>query len=249
MTNATLTAPRPALRRRLLMGAASLVPRGIVLPIVAGPLKGMRWIAGAAPGVGKGLSVVVNQAEPQQMAAAAALVPDGGVCFDIGANVGLYTLLMARRAARVYAFEPLPRNVRYLAATVAANRLTNVTIVPCAVAASVGLAAFAEGADWGRGSLGAGGTQPVGTVSVDAVVERTGSAPALLKIDVEGAEMDVLTGAAALLASHRPALLLSTHSDALRAACLQRLREIGYRRIRPLNAAAEAEASEFAIEF
>jgi FkbM family methyltransferase len=227
--------------------AARLVPDCARLPVLRGPLRSMRWIAGAAPGRGKGLSTLFNLAEPEQMAAAASLIPFGGVCFDVGANVGLYTLLMARRASRVYSFEPSPRNLRYLWSHVRINRLDNVTIVPSAVSDRAGMTGFAAGDDPGRGCLDDQADQIVSTVSLDDVVARTGLAPDLIKIDVEGAEPAVLRGAMETLRTRRPLLLLSTHSPELRRQCLDLLCLVGYEPAQPLNAPTREEAAEFAL--
>jgi FkbM family methyltransferase len=220
---------------------AKLLPEGTAIPVVCGPLAGVRWIAGAAAGGAKGLSVVVNRSEPEQLACAAAEVTDLDVCFDVGANVGMYTALFARRARTVFAFEPSPRNLAYLHRLVALNGLQRVTIVPLAVAASTGLDAFGCGRNHAEGHLARDGTQPVATVSLDEFVSHYAVVPTLVKIDVEGAEADVLRGARRVLSSHRPRLLLSTHGQAVRDECFRILAECGYSAPRPLN----GSASEF----
>jgi len=209
--------------------AFRLLPRGIPLPILAGPLRGSPWLLGAAAGEAGGASVLANLCEPEQLARAASLVGPGDVCFDLGANVGLYTLLMAKRAARVVAFEPVPRNIRYLHRMVELNRLDNVLIVPLAVSDREGVAALDPGENPTVGRLDDTGRQPVGTVTIDGFAARFGLSPTVLKIDVEGAELAVLRGAASLLRERRPRLLLSLHGDHMRDACTQLLNELGYR--------------------
>jgi hypothetical protein len=66
-------------------------------------------------------------------------------------------------------------------------------------------------------------------VRVDDVVDRIGTAPDVMKIDVEGAELDVLRGAEAALRSKHPRVFLSVHSDELRRSCLDFLSALGYR--------------------
>lgn len=228
---------------------ARLVPTGMPVIVMRGPLRGARWIAGAAAGEGKGLSVVLNQAEPDQMERARQLSPRDGICFDVGANVGLYTLLFARYTGHVYAFEPLPRNVQLLSRTVELNGARNVTIVPCAVSDSTGLATFEEGNNWATGKLSSGGKQPVATVSLDHFVSVCQVHPDLVKIDVEGAELAVLEGARHMLASRRPAILLSTHGAAVRDRCLEFVTTLNYSQITPLDARGlpANQASEFLV--
>jgi FkbM family methyltransferase len=58
----------------------------------------------------------------------------GGVVVDIGANIGVFSLLAAeRQSSRVFAFEPYPENIRFLKQNVSANRMMNVTICESAV--------------------------------------------------------------------------------------------------------------------
>ena len=74
--------------------------------------------------------------EPSETAAFLAQAREGMCVFDVGANIGYYTLLAARAvgsSGRVYAFEPEPVNFLLLTRNVAENRLTNVRLVDAAV--------------------------------------------------------------------------------------------------------------------
>lgn len=226
---------------------SKFIPSGMLIPVLRGPLRGVRWIAGSAVGPAKGLSVVLNLTEPEQLAMARKLAPSKGICWDIGANVGLYTLLFSRYSKQVFAFEPLPRNIRYLARTLEVNGVTNATIVPCAVADSVGLSAFQEGVNCAEGRLDSKGRQPVAVISGDAFASTYGVLPSLIKIDVEGGELSVLKGANELLMNQKPTILLSTHGESRRVDCFAFLRNIGYSRFLPLNRDEIQRASEFLV--
>jgi FkbM family methyltransferase len=166
-------------------------------------------------------------------------VRPGDVVYDLGANVGFYTLLAARLAgptARVVAFEPVPRNLGYLRRHIALNQCENVTVVAAAVSDRSGTARFRDGPAHTVGTLARdgggydgggydGGGYDVEVVALDAY---PGPAPRVIKIDVEGAEADVLRGASRLLQEVRPIVLLSTHSTALRRECLGLLRDADY---------------------
>ncbi len=147
----------------------------------------------------------------------------------------MYTLIFSRRARHVYAFEPFPRNIRYLSRMLSLNRVRNATIVPWAVADTLGLASFAEGPDCATGKISPGAGQPVVTVSLDQFVSVYGAVPSVIKIDVEGSELDVLNGARELLRARRPAILLSTHGPGLKEKCLALLKDLGYSRFTPLD--------------
>lgn len=226
---------------------ARIIPSGLPVPILLGPLRGYFWISGAAAGKGKGLARIFNLVEPEQLAAAESLAKSGSVCFDIGANVGHYTLLFGRVAERVIAFEPLPRNLSYLERLVAINRLRAVTIVPWAVSEGDTLCSFSAGENPAVGALDVGGIQPVATVSCDSFIQRYGIVPDVIKIDVEGAEVRVLDGARQLLRSRHPKILLSTHGDKIKADCLALLADVGYTNFAPLDASTAESATELIV--
>jgi FkbM family methyltransferase len=225
-------------RKFLRWVGGSVLPR-TAYPVVKGPLKGRRFVLGAAAGEGGGASVYVGLMEPEKTAALQALLAPGQTVFDIGANIGYYTVLAARTVGprgKVFAFEPFARNLSYLYRHVTLNEATNVTVVPVACADRIGLSLFTPGVDCATGSLVAeapalsttSAPVVVATTTVDEVVRLTGATPDVLKIDVEGAEVQVLQGARHTLATARPRLLLGVHSDALRAECTALLASLGY---------------------
>ena len=77
------------------------------------------------------------------------------------------------------------------------------------------------------GHLSDAGQTEVSTVTLDDFVFRSGATPNSIKIDVER-ELSVLQGAREMLSQHRPALLLATHSRALRDQCLDLIAEHCY---------------------
>jgi FkbM family methyltransferase len=164
------------------------------------------------------------------------------VFWDVGANIGAITLVAARLCRRVVAFEPDPRSFDRLARNVAANGLTNVEIVADALGADAGVASLYQstGSNSGMTSLIAGRSHVVGETSVkvlradDLIVSRPDLAPTVMKIDVEGAEHMVLSGATALLRSGRlRALVFEDAHDAdaqpTNLAAVERLVEAHYR--------------------
>lgn len=226
---------------------SKLLPTGTILPIISGPLKGYKWIVGAAAGEGKGLSTIFNLGEPEQFAIAKSLSHQNGTVFDIGANVGLYSLLFSKYSDQVYAFEPLPRNLKYLYEGIKNNNITNISIVPCAVSDSHGLLKFSEGDNCAIGKISEFGQYVVIGISLDQFVDAYKQIPHLIKIDVEGAELNVLKGSSQLLHNYHPTILLSTHSELLKTQCLDYLESLDYQRIIPLNSHSIEEATEFAL--
>lgn len=227
-------------------------------PVLRGPLRGCRYLLGATAGAAGGVSVHLGMQEVEQSQCLTKLLQAGQVFFDVGANVGFYTLLgsrLVRSIGQVVAFEPMPRNLAFLYRHVRLNRADNVTILPLACADTLATELFIAGENHALGRLEgrngeAGGSSPrssgmlVATISLDVAAEKLGLRPDVIKIDVEGAELRVLEGAANILAQVRPAIFLSVHSDRLRDACLAHLGKFGYQ-IEPLNSRSTEDATEF----
>ena len=235
--------------RKIFSYMTYLLPTGLIVPIISGPLKWKKWIVGAAAGKGKGLSIIINQSEQAQVHEALKLLKHDSICFDIGTNVGFYTLLFSEYAKQVYSFEPLPRNLQYLIRMVKINNIHNVKILPCAVSDSSHIGSFSEDHNPAMGKLSKNGSLPVLVITCDQFLLETKVSPDVIKIDVEGAELKVLKGASGLLRRAHPSILLSIHSDELRTDCLIFLKNIGYKKIIPINSSEIKEATEFAIVY
>jgi FkbM family methyltransferase len=122
----------------------------------------------------------------------------GRVLLDVGAHLGTVSLAAAALGARVVAVEASARNVAALRASVAANQL-DVTVVHAAAADAPGSVAFHEDGPFGQ--VLADGATTVRAATVPELLAEAGAPPVdLVKIDVEGHEPAVLTGAEALLA-------------------------------------------------
>jgi FkbM family methyltransferase len=125
----------------------------------------------------------------------------GDVVFDVGANLGAYALLFGRWVGprgKVYGFEPAPGARRGLARHVALNGMDDRIVVrPEAMSRAEGTASFrAAGLD-GDNRIAHAGEQgiDVPTTSLDAFCSLHALRPSFIKLDVEGAELDVLRGA------------------------------------------------------
>jgi FkbM family methyltransferase len=212
---------------RLVRWPLRLVPRGAVLHVRSGPLQGARWVAGSSVH-----GCWLGTYERDKALAVMGAIRPGGVAYDVGANAGYYTLLLSRRVGpegRVVAFEPLPGNLASLLRNIELNEVTNTTVFASAVSAADGWVGFQPGANNAVGHLGSGADQlRVATVSLDAAISRGLPPPDLVKMDVEGAEADVLAGASVLLAMRRTTWFVSLHGAGPREACVGLLRSSGY---------------------
>jgi FkbM family methyltransferase len=211
---------------RVLRLPLRLVPPLMPLRILTGPLAGRKWLSTAAP---HGCWIGTYERELQQLLVRT--LRPGQVMWDVGANVGFFTLLAATRVGRqgcVVAIEPLARNLELLRQHLELNRIANVTIVANAVADVAGTDRFGTGRSPSMGHLGALGGVEVSVTTVDELLTSGLPAPHVIKMDIEGAESRAIAGAARTLRQHRPLLVLSTHGWAQHEACARALQELGY---------------------
>ncbi len=204
-----------------------MIPPNMRLPILQGPLRGRWWIAGSSTN-----GCWLGSYEYAKQRLLGELLSAGDCVFDIGANVGYYTLLASGKvgpAGRVIAFEPLPGNLRLLRRHLQLNDAHNVTVIDAAVGDADGTAHFAPHVCNSMGSLSDSGSIAVDIVSLDTLVDSGRvPIPSVMKIDVEGAELRVLRGAARLIERARPIILLATHGTSLHRECCAILHAAGY---------------------
>jgi FkbM family methyltransferase len=152
------------------------------------------------------------------------LLDNASIVFDVGANIGMYTLLAAARLQRrgeVYAFEPNPAVFNWLSHNVKLNKFEHVHFVQLALCDADGERSFFLPKDraWTNGSLIEGFTDQTQPFSVQAMrfdtyCSKTGIAKVdLIKIDVEGAELEVLTGMGSLLEKWKPDIICEVLED------------------------------------
>ncbi len=191
---------------RLLRWPLGLLKPGTVVPILSGPNRGFRWIVGASTH-GAWLGTYERRTQGQLVDA----LRPGDVAYDIGANAGFFTLLMARRVGptgHVHAFEPMPENLAFLREHLTLNRLTNVTVHPVAVSDVTGTVAFTRGVNLATGSIEATGDLTVPCVALDDLQLPL---PRAIKMDIEGAESLALCGMTRTLREARPLLVIEGH--------------------------------------
>jgi FkbM family methyltransferase len=151
----------------------------------------------------------------EEYAALKACARPGAIVLDVGANIGAYTLLFAQWVGsdgHVYAFEPARASRSGLERHLTLNEVTpRVTVRAEAIAAAPGSQPFIEsGTDGGNRLAGerTAGSIEVATTSIDAFCESAGLMPDVIKIDIEGAELDALRGARRTIARRGSALAL-----------------------------------------
>jgi FkbM family methyltransferase len=156
------------------------------------------------------------------------VVKPGGCVIDVGANVGQMTLEAAHLvgpSGKVVAIEPAPGNLKLLCAHIAANGFADrVEIIPAACSSSSGgeiiLHVYGDRSDnvgsghsVCEGAIGDEATVNVSVpkVSIDKICAERQLVPSVIKIDVEGAEIDVIRGAVSTLRAHHPSVRFGFH--------------------------------------
>lgn len=168
--------------------------------------------------------------EPEVTKLFKAILRPGDTCLDIGANTGWFTTLAAELVGpqgRVIAFEPAPENLENLRNNIYRGSFTNVTVVEAALSDSDGTANFylnpyGDGghALWDAQSHNQPYKKPtviqVKQLKLDSWLGHY-QRPKLVKIDTEGCEQRILTGAKNLLEMRPPYLIVELHTRGLAA--------------------------------
>lgn len=213
-----------------------LVPRDTRLwvQVRSGPAEGL-WLC-LHPRTGG--SYLQGGGEPEVQAAIRRHLRPGMTFYDVGANIGFFSLLAARivgPGGKVVAFEADPEVAKRLREHVERNHFSFISIEQKAVWSETDIVSFARSnprvsPDRGLGHVvasGVSGSTELQAVSLDDFLQ-TSRPPDFLKCDVEGAEVAVFRGAQQLLKEKRPILLFEIHSEENRRTLLQEFAGLGY---------------------
>ena len=171
--------------------------------------------------------------EPRLTRLFCAILKPGMVVIDVGANIGYFTLLAARRVSpkgKVVALEPFPESYELLEKNVRVNECSNVIAVKLAAGARSGSHTLYvhERRNWNTLAKREGpivGELSVQVESLDALLAREDRVD-VIRMDVEGAEYDVLLGARKTLLRHAPLLVMEVHPSLLGEVRYRGLRDL-----------------------
>jgi FkbM family methyltransferase len=162
---------------------------------------------------------VLGSSEGPVQEAMAKHLHSGGVCYDIGANMGFFSLIAARLVGPtgfVSAFEPVAENAASIRENVRLNQFSNINTFEVAVGRTSGEAELLL-TDWDGGSTLASSSvkpsEPVSRRNVrvvaldDFIAEKNLRLPTFVKIDVEGLELEVMQGMTKTIETAMPILL------------------------------------------
>jgi FkbM family methyltransferase len=203
--------------------------------IETGPAQGI-WLE-LNPRTGR--NYIHGEAEIAIQKTLAERVRPGTVFYDLGANIGLFTLLAARlvgSSGKVFSFEPDVQAAARLRRNIGHNGFENVSVVEAGVWSSSGnlnfVASDPSSPDHGLGQFTGRESTVVGTptrcVSLDDFIQNA-PPPDAIKCDVEGAEVEVFRGAKKLLQTRRPWIVCEIHSEGNERALRDHLTQVGYK--------------------
>jgi len=215
-----------------------LVPPGTLIwvRIQHGPAQGL-WMR-VNPRTGQ--NVLQGTGEPAVQQAIQQHLRPGMTFYDLGANIGFFSLLAARLvgpAGRVVSFEADPEIAARLTENLSYNNFTHAAVEEKAVWSEPGTVSFARvdsntSPDRGLGHVSVGEKTAAGAISVEAIsldqYVLSHPPPDFLKCDVEGAEVPVFQGAERLIREKRPVLLVEMHSKENHHALLAKFNQCSY---------------------
>ena len=183
----------------------------IILRVRSGPIKGFRWIATSGGGF------ITGRQEFYKTRAFTKNFKKGDVFFDIGAHIGYFSAIAAninQGEGHIYAFEPRPMNARFFRRHMIMNKISNFTLFEAAVGSIDSEVMFDSAHGSATGFISEKGDIKVKQIHPDRMVE-TGELllPGFVKIDVEGAECEVLKGLQKTISVARPRMIVATHNE------------------------------------
>jgi FkbM family methyltransferase len=173
--------------------------------------------------------------EPEVYQAIVRIVRPGDVVIDAGANIGFYSVMMAKivgAEGHVIAFEPVPENMRHVRRNAEVNGLTNIATYEQGLSSRLAETDFYVNADTGQSALWScvdtRETIRINVMPLDAIASALPDGVRFMKLDVEGAEEIVMQGASALLKNGFPTFIvaelnpvaltqLDCHQDSMRS--------------------------------
>ena len=206
-----------------------------------GPLKGYQWTTGSSYEY-----IIGNYEDQLVLEEFCSWLKPGTVFYDLGGNIGFYALLANRliSTGRIYSFEPLPANRQVFDKHISLNKkfftANNINILPFAISDGEKEIIFSDNSTQRDGNTyittspvfkTAESTITIKCYSIDELVRRGYDKPDIIKIDVEGAEYDVLRGAVNTLQQYKPPVLLATHDchlPGVKDDCISFLKGLGY---------------------
>ena len=206
------------------------------IKIDKGPIKGFRWV-----NLVELYRYSLGTHEEELTDKLVSLLKPSSVFYDIGANVGYYSIIASQivEGGEVYAFEPIPASRTLMNEHIDINNISNVNVLSYGVSDEIKKVSFTNSSHLSANSYILEGDTPndgdmleVECISIDSGISEKGfKPPSIIKIDVEGAEFDVLKGAKETIKKYKPIIFLATHDsivEGVTQSCISFLENLGY---------------------
>jgi len=188
------------------------------------------------------LRYLLGEYEPALSAWLKQKMEEGKSFIDIGANAGYFSLLAAKykieKSQQIFAVEPMQANIDLIKKHVNWNNYSEINIIPVAIADTERMVEFSASENLAANTYSETSTLhknspkiSIEAKSLDNIINGLKIENFVIKIDVEGAELDVLKGGKKTLEAHKPELILATHECHVKGVeqdCLDFLHAIGY---------------------
>lgn len=229
----------PPLARIIRRSINSAVEDGLSEIIVAaGDLKGYKVLLNLK----KEKSRWLGTYEPELQAALKVFIKPGMTIYDVGANIGYVTLMLAHHTGgngKIFAFEALPTNVERIRTNIELNNLKNITVVSAAVMDKSEPVTFYvhDSVGMGKAAGSAGRFAEIykeeitvaGITLDEFVFSHNNPAPSVVKMDIEGGEVLALPGMIRVLREFHPVMLLELHGPESEKTAWEILTSHGYK--------------------
>lgn len=185
--------------------------------------------------------------DKQEILALRARANENTIFLDIGANIGSYGILLLDKVQAVYAFEAHPRTAQLCKMNFLLNQVDTSHVLSCALSDVTGVKYFSDlpaGSPVNAVRLESTGAISVPSMTLDQFMQEKQFPKAcnfILKVDVEGFELEVLQGASDFLRDHPNTPILFEHFEGEENKAMNFLKQRGYtfKRISPNNVLAE----------
>lgn len=204
---------------------ANLISRGQSIVNVSTRHGDLRWQLDQLTCEGH----LTGQYEPYMQEAISEYLRPEMTVYDVGSHAGFHALFCALKAQRTFAFEPHPANRASIQRQMILNPGLNIELVPYGLSDADGPSALSEPLNSSMAFVSTDGEIPIELRTMDSMVAGELPPPDLIKIDVEGHELNVLRGGTETIRAHRPIILCDRNDETTSKAIADLLVPLNYR--------------------
>ena len=189
-----------------------LIPKSLILPILQGPARGLKWITGS---YNHGCWMGIYEFEKQKIVSRT--IKENNVVLELGAHVGYFTIIMSKlvgQNGKIFAFEPIKRNIEFIDKHLTINNINNVIVSPFGAWIKNDRLSFDEETHHAKGKISSSGDNKIDVIDICYFMEsEIDQKIDVIKMDIEGAERAIFPHILKYIKKHNTKLIISTHGD------------------------------------